>query len=76
MAETQILNRISDRTSDTMLPKTRSAREALKVLRSGQRVFIGSGAAEPQHLVEAFSKAVDKLAEIEGFHWLTLGAGP
>ncbi len=72
MAETQTLNR----TSGASQSKTRSAPEALKVLRSGQRVFIGSGAAEPQHLVEAFSKAVDKLADIEVIHLLTLGAAP
>jgi acyl-CoA hydrolase len=35
--------------------KLAAADEAVRVVRAGQRVFIGSGAAEPQTLVEALS---------------------
>lgn len=48
------------------------AAEAVAVVRPGQRVFIGSGAAEPQTLVEALSARSD-LSDTEIVHILTLG---
>ena len=44
--------------SDTSLQekfksKLRTADEAVRMIRSGQRVFIGSSCGEPQHLVNA-----------------------
>lgn len=56
--------------------KFMTAATALKSLKNGQRVFVGSGAAEPQHLVSAFADAVQDLADIEVVHILTLGAAP
>ncbi|MBI1825275.1 MAG: GNAT family N-acetyltransferase [Planctomycetes bacterium] len=52
--------------------KTRSAGESVACVRPGQRVFIGSGAAEPQTLVEALSARAD-LCDTEIIHILTLG---
>jgi len=49
-----------------------TAQEAVRVVRHGQRVFIGSGAGEPQTLVEALSARED-LADAEIIHILTLG---
>ncbi|MFH1418475.1 MAG: GNAT family N-acetyltransferase [Planctomycetota bacterium] len=45
---------------------------AVKVVRHGQRVFVGSGAGEPQTLVEALSARED-IADTEIVHILTLG---
>ncbi|MBT4611588.1 MAG: 4-hydroxybutyrate coenzyme A transferase, partial [Gemmatimonadetes bacterium] len=52
--------------------KTRSAEEAVGAARAGHRVFIGSGAAEPQTLVEALSERKD-ISDAEIVHILTLG---
>jgi len=43
---------------------------------SGQRVFIGSGAAEPNALVEALTARTDELRDVEVFHIFTLGPAP
>ncbi|HVP10111.1 MAG TPA: GNAT family N-acetyltransferase [Phycisphaerae bacterium] len=52
--------------------KVVTAVEAVKGIRPGQRVFIGSGAGEPQTLVEALTARED-LADTEIVHILTLG---
>jgi acyl-CoA hydrolase len=50
--------------------------EAVDHVRSGQRVFIGSGAAEPQLLVKALSARGSELADTQIAHILTLGVAP
>ncbi|MBU0717171.1 MAG: hypothetical protein KJ749_02900, partial [Planctomycetes bacterium] len=52
--------------------KVVTAEEAVKCVQHGQRVFIGSGAGEPQLLVEALSARED-LSDTEIVHILTLG---
>ncbi len=49
-----------------------SAQKAAATVRHGQRVFIGSGAGEPQTLAEALSSR-DDLTDTEIIHILTLG---
>lgn len=56
--------------------RLRTAREALAGVRRGQRVFIGSGAAKPQALVEALTDRAAELADTEIVHLLTLGDAP
>ena len=56
--------------------KLTSAREAAARLRSGQHVVIGSGAAEPQALVEALAARREELFDVEVLHLLTLGPAP
>lgn len=53
-----------------------SAEEALRPVRSGQHVFVGSGAAEPQRLVQALAAKGLDLADTEVIHLLTLGTAP
>jgi acyl-CoA hydrolase/GNAT superfamily N-acetyltransferase len=55
--------------------KITSADEAVSSVRHGHRVFIGSGAAEPQSLVEALSKRKG-LSDTEIVHIMTLGIAP
>lgn len=55
--------------------KVRTAEEAVKCVQPGRRVFIGSGAGEPQMLVEALSNRAD-LRDTEIIHILTLGIAP
>jgi len=56
--------------------KVTTAQEAVRMVKSGQRVFIGSGAAEPQLLVEALSERGQELADTQITHILTLGTAP
>jgi acyl-CoA hydrolase/RimJ/RimL family protein N-acetyltransferase len=55
--------------------KVKTAAEAVSVIRHGSRVFIGSGAGEPQCLVNALS-ARDDLDDTELVHIMTLGVAP
>lgn len=50
--------------------------EALKHLRSGMRVFIGSGCAAPQSLVAALAHRGQEVFDVEIVHILTFGDAP
>ena len=56
--------------------KIKTAEEAVAPIGSGQHVLVGSGAAEPQTLVEALSRRGESLADTEVMHLLTLGTAP
>ena len=49
---------------------------AVRALRPGRRIFIGSGAAEPVALVEAMVRYGNHLSDNEVVHILTLGPAP
>ncbi|RMI06830.1 MAG: GNAT family N-acetyltransferase [Calditrichaeota bacterium] len=53
-----------------------TAEKAVSFLGRGQRVFIGSGAAEPQLLVKALTRRGHELIDMEIVHLMTLGAAP
>ena len=55
--------------------RCRTATEAVGRVRAGQRVFVGSGAGQPQALVEALAARTD-LNDTEIVHILTLGVAP
>ncbi len=46
---------------------------ALKSVRRGQRVFVGTACAEPRALVKALLKRADDLHDVEILHFVTLG---
>jgi acyl-CoA hydrolase len=52
------------------------AATAVRSVRRGQRVFVGSGAAEPQALVAALAERAEELADTEIYHIMTLGVAP
>ncbi len=54
----------------------RSAKEALHQLRSGMRVFVGSGCAAPQQLVGALAARGPEVYDVEIVHILTFGEAP
>jgi len=56
--------------------KLRSADDALRVVRSGHHIFVGSGAAAPQYLVERLTARADYLHAAEIVHIMTLGIAP
>ena len=53
--------------------KTRTAADAVKAIRSGNRVFIHGSAATPVHLVEALQKRHAELKQVELVSITTLG---
>jgi acyl-CoA hydrolase/GNAT superfamily N-acetyltransferase len=55
--------------------KTMSPEEAVRLVQSGDHVFIGSGCAEPQALVHALSQSATA-TDVEIMHILTLGVAP
>lgn len=52
------------------------AEEAVAGVRSGDRILVGSGCAEPQVLVDALHQAGQRLYDVEIVHLLTLGGAP
>jgi len=56
--------------------KLMNARSAMKLVNAGEHVFIGTGCAEPQHLVRALTSEAEHLADTEIFHMLTMGVAP
>lgn len=53
-----------------------TAAQAIRLLEPGQRILIGSGAAEPLSLVAAMVESGTHLADNEVVHLLTLGPAP
>jgi len=53
-----------------------TAKEALKHVKPGQRVFIGTGCAQPRELVKALAARSSQLADVQIVHLLTLGEAP
>jgi len=62
--------------ADKYVQMKRSAQEAMKLIKPGQRVFIGSSGGEPQHLVRALCEAVERLTDLEIVRLLALETGP
>lgn len=52
------------------------AAEAVRRIRPGQRVFVGTGCGEPRTLVRALTDRAGELADIELVHLLTFGEAP
>jgi len=50
--------------------------EAVRAVRPGQRVFVGTGCGQPQVLVQALTARSRQLADTEIVHLLTLGDAP
>ena len=62
--------------ADNYINNKRSALEAIKLIKPGKRVFIGSSCGEPQHLVKTLSEASSRLTDIEIVRLLSLESTP
>lgn len=51
--------------ADDYIEKKKDVHDAIRMIKSGQRVFIGSYCGEPQHLVKGFAEGSGRLADIE-----------
>jgi 4-hydroxybutyrate CoA-transferase len=56
--------------------RLQTADEALKCIRSGIRVYIQPGCAEPETLVEALIRRAPYVHDVEIVHMMTMGAAP
>ena len=56
--------------------KSVSADQAVKIIESGNRVYIHSVACAPQHLIKAMVRRADELREVEIIHLHTEGDAP
>ncbi len=61
---------------DRSKSRFRTPQESVRDIKRGQRVFIGSGAAEPQLLVRALAERSGELNDTQIVHILTLGIAP
>jgi len=62
--------------ADRYVENRRSAAEAIKAIKPGQRVYIGSSCGEPQHLVREISDASGFMQDIEIIRLLCLETTP
>ena len=67
---------MADKWRERYADKIVSAAQAVRKIRPGDRVFIGSACGEPQHLVRSMAEAGDHFADTEVVHVLTLGVAP
>jgi acyl-CoA hydrolase/GNAT superfamily N-acetyltransferase len=61
---------------DKYVENKRNVTDALKIIRPGKRVFIGSSCGEPQHLVRGLSELSNYFKDIEIIRLLTLETTP
>lgn len=62
--------------ADKYIENRRTAEAAIRLIRPGQRVFIGSSCGEPQHLVRVLSESSKQLRDIEVIRLMTLETTP
>ena len=56
--------------------KVGTAPAAMKLVKSGNSIFIGTGCAQPQHLVNALVEYSSKIYDAHIIHLLTMGTAP
>ena len=56
--------------------KISTAAAAMKLIKSGNSIFIGTGCAQPQHLVNALVEYSSKIYDAHIIHLLTMGTAP
>jgi len=61
---------------DRYKDKIKTAPAAMKLIKSGNSIFIGTGCAQPQHLVHALVEHSSKIYDAHIIHLLTMGAAP
>ena len=53
-----------------------TAEQAMKIIKPGDSIFIGTGCAQPQHLVEAMVSRARHIYDAHIIHLLTMGPAP
>jgi acyl-CoA hydrolase/GNAT superfamily N-acetyltransferase len=76
MATAQRVDMHSTPWQERYADKVMTARDALRAIKRGHTVFVGSGASGPQVLVEEMAKWADDFADLRVVHLLTLIPAP
>ncbi len=61
---------------DEYINKRMSAKQAISLIKSGQRVFIGSSCGEPQHLVKSLVESAETFSDLEIVRLMSLDKSP
>ncbi|MDH7600352.1 MAG: hypothetical protein QHH07_12080, partial [Sedimentisphaerales bacterium] len=56
--------------------KVCSSAKAMRLIKSGNNVFVGTGCGQPQHLVNALVEHCTEVSDVHIIHLLTLGSAP
>ncbi len=56
--------------------KTKTAAEAIRMIRSGQRIYIGSYCGEPQHLVSVLAENANRFSDLEVIRLMSKETSP
>ncbi len=56
--------------------KITTAPAAMKLIKSGSTIFIGTGCGQPQHLVDALVEYTGAIRDVHVIHLLTMGTAP
>ncbi len=62
--------------ADSYVEKQRPVAEAIRLIKPGQRVFIGSSCGEPQYLVRELSTVSERFTDLEIVRLMTLESAP
>ena len=76
LTPTQTPTSTTTRWAEQYRSKLSSARDALRVVRSGDRVWVHPGCCNPETLVRALVARADELRDVELIHLMLLGAAP
>ena len=61
---------------DAYISKRRTAEEAIHMIRSGQRIFIGSSCGEPQHLANTLIQMAGHFSDLEIVRLMSISDSP
>jgi acyl-CoA hydrolase/GNAT superfamily N-acetyltransferase len=61
---------------DEYTKKRKTAAEAMTLIKSGQRIFVGSSCGEPQHLVNTLIQMADRFSDLEIVRLMSLENSP
>jgi acyl-CoA hydrolase/GNAT superfamily N-acetyltransferase len=62
--------------ADDYVKKRHSAKQAIEAIKPGQRIFIGTGCGEPQHLINELASQAANFTDIEVVRLLSLETAP
>ena len=70
------MNKENSNWKDQYKEKIKTAASAMKLIKSGNHIFIGTGCGQPQHLVRALVEYSSGICDAHIVHLLTMGAAP
>ena len=62
--------------ADNYVEKKATGKDAIRLIKPGQRIYIGSSCGEPQHLVNELSEALGRFTDLEVVRLMSLESAP